>query len=82
MLPLQPLSKRDTGTLVQCAISAFLADRSISSDFALRVAQVARGNPGRIVEMCIRAADPAYRANDDHIRFVALVMDSLTGLIP
>jgi len=38
MVPLQPLSRRDAGNLVQCAISAFLADRSISSDFALRVA--------------------------------------------
>jgi ATP-dependent Clp protease ATP-binding subunit ClpA len=79
---LHNLSRRDASRLIAGAISAFLSDVSISSDFALRVAQVARGNPGRIVEMCIRAADPAYQAPDHHIRFGALVMDSFTGLLP
>jgi len=31
--------------------------------------------------MCILAANPAYQAADRHIRFGALVMDSLTGLL-
>jgi AAA domain len=79
---LHSLGRRDAGRLIKGAISAFLADVPMAPDFAVRVAQVARGNPGRIVEMCIRAADPAYRAQDDHIRFGALVMDSFTGLLP
>jgi hypothetical protein len=54
----------------------------LSPDFAERVAHAARGNPGRVIEMCIRAADPAYRGEDNHIRYGALLMDSLTRLLP
>ncbi|MGA7414816.1 MAG: ATP-binding protein [Bryobacteraceae bacterium] len=78
---LQNLGRRDASALIESSILAFLSGVSVSADFAPRVARAARGNPGRIVEMCIRAADPAYRAESDHIRFGALVMDSLTGLI-
>jgi hypothetical protein len=78
---LHNLSRRDADALVESAVAAFLSGGSVSADFAPRVARAARGNPGRIVEMCIRAADPAYQAEGDHIRFGALVMDSLTGLI-
>jgi predicted ATPase len=81
-VPLRALNRQDAGALVECAIAAFSSDRPLSSEFALRVTQAARGNPGRIVDMCIRAADPAYRAGDDHIRFGALAMDSLTGWLP
>jgi hypothetical protein len=79
---LRKLNRQDAAALTESAISAFLSGRPVSPDFAIRVARVARGNPGRIVEMCIRAADPAYRAEDNHIRFGALVMDSFTGLLP
>lgn len=79
---LQKLNRQDAGVLMESAIAAFLSGGSVSPDFAIRVARVARGNPGRIVEMCIRAADPAYRTEDHHIRFGALVMDSFTGLLP
>src|SRR5690242_13603276 len=34
------------------------------------------------IEMCIRAADPAYRTGDDHVRFGALMLDSVTGMLP
>ncbi len=78
---LQSLGKRDASALIESSISAFLSGVSVSPDFAPRVVRAARGNPGRIVEMCIRAADPAYQAEGDHIRFGALVMDSLIGLI-
>lgn len=81
-ISLQHLSRRDATALVESVMSIFLTDRSLANDFADRVIHVARGNPGRIVEMCIRAADPAYRATDDHIRFGALVMDSFTGMLP
>jgi hypothetical protein len=80
-IPLRNLSKRDACALIDAAISVFLSDVALPSDFALRVAQAARGNPGRIVEMCILAGNPAYQAADHHIRFGALVMDSLAGLL-
>ena len=80
-IPLRSLRKRDASVLIEAAVSVFLSDVQLPSDFALRVAQAARGNPGRIVEMCILAANPAYQAADRHIRFGALVMDSLTGLL-
>ena len=86
-IPLRSLGKSNAGRLIENAISTFLpgaalAEESIPSDFALRVAQAARGNPERIVEMCIRAADPEYRAADRHLRFGAVVIDSITGQMP
>jgi hypothetical protein len=81
-IPLQSLNQHDAGALIEGAISVFLADIPLPSDFASRVARAARGNPGRIVEMCILAANPTYRAADRHIRFGALVLDSLTRLLP
>jgi hypothetical protein len=80
-VPLRNLSKRDASALIAAAVSVFLSGVPLSADFAFRVAQAARGNPGRIVEMCMLAANPAYQAADRHIRFGALVMDSLTGLV-
>jgi hypothetical protein len=76
---LQPLGKRDASILAESATRTFLVGHSLASDFGARVIQAARGNPGRIVDMCIRASDPFYRSKDDHIRFGALVMDSVTG---
>jgi AAA domain-containing protein len=78
-VPLRSLSRRNADALLEAAISAFLREVRLPPDFALRVAHAARGNPGRIVEMCILAANPAYRAGDCQIRFGALVMDSLAG---
>jgi len=80
-IPLGNLNKRDANALIEAAMSAFLSDVRLPPDFGRRVAQPARGNPGRIVEMCSLAADPGYQAGDHHIRFAALVMDSLTGLL-
>jgi AAA domain len=77
----QPLNKREAATLVESAIAAFAAASPISPDFTERVVQAARGNPGRIVNMCIRAADPSYRDAHDRIRFGALVTDSVMGLV-
>jgi AAA domain (dynein-related subfamily) len=82
IIKLQALNKGEAACLIESGISTFLSDCTLSSDFSNRVAQLAGGNPGRIVDTCIRAADPAYRAHDDHIRFGALVMDSLTGFLP
>ncbi len=81
-IELQNLNRRDADELVGHSMAAFLTGRTVPSDFATRVAQAARGNPGRIVEMCIRAADPAYHADDHHLRFGALVVDSITGFMP
>jgi AAA domain len=78
---LRNLSRRDASALIESSILAFLPGVPVAVDFAARVARTARGNPGRIVEMCIRAADPAYQAGGNQIRFGALLMDSLTGLI-
>ena len=80
-IPLGNLNKRDTNALIDAAVSAFLPDVPLPPDFAMRVAQAAHGNPGRIVEMCTLAANPAYQADDRHIRFAALFMDSLTRLL-
>jgi len=87
VVPLPTLKKRDAAALIEQTISIFMSkagqpDQFIPSDFALRVAQAARGNPGRIVEMCIRSADSAYRAPDQHLRFGAVVMDAITGQMP
>jgi len=87
VVPLPNLKKRDAAALIEQAILIFLSkarlpDQSIPADFALRLAQAARGNPGRIVEMCIRSADSAYRAPDQHLRFAAVVMDAITGQMP
>jgi len=80
-VPLRNLNKRDANALIEAAVSTFLSDMRLPADFATRAAQAARGNPGRIVEMCILAANPAYQGEDHHIRFSALVMDSFTGLL-
>lgn len=82
VIKLQPLNKADAETLAGSALAAFVSDHGHSPDFAKRVLEAARGNPGRIVEMCIRAGNPAYRTGDDRIRFGALVMDSVTGMLP
>jgi hypothetical protein len=87
VVSLPTLKKRDAAALIEHAISTFLPkaglpEQSMPSDFALRLAQAARGNPGRIVEMCIRSADSAYRAPDQHLRFGAVVMDAITGQMP
>ncbi len=80
-IALGSLNARDASALIEAAMSAFLSDVQLPPDFAIRVAQAARGNPGRIVKMCILAANPAYQADDRHIRFAALFMDSLTRLL-
>ncbi len=81
-IPLGNLSKRDSNALIEASMSAFLRDVQLPPDFAVRVGNAARGNPGRIVEICMRAANPVYHSEDQQIRFGALVMDSLTGLLP
>jgi hypothetical protein len=78
---LRPLTKQASTALAEKAIRLFTPDLAGLSTFQEQVIRVARGNPGRIVEMCKRAADPAYR-NGDRIRFAALSIDSFTRLVP
>ncbi|MGH9620860.1 MAG: hypothetical protein ACRD45_14305 [Bryobacteraceae bacterium] len=79
ILSLRPLSREASAALAGKAIGTFAPDLADSA-FQEQVIQVARGNPGRIVEMCRRAADPAYR-DGDRIRFAALSIDSFTRLV-
>ncbi len=72
------LTKREASELIERAIAALLPGVPLSPDFAARVAQAARGNPGLIVSLCRRAANPAYRSAG-HLKFGALLLDSLTG---
>jgi hypothetical protein len=81
-LRLHALKKQDADNLISAAIRTFLHDCPISPDFARQVAQAARGNPVRIVDMCIRATDKAYWNRQERIRFGALLIDSLAGSLP
>jgi hypothetical protein len=80
ILSLRPLSKQASIELANDAINLFASDLPDAPAFRAQVVEAARGNPGRIVEMCRRAADPAYR-NGDRVRFAALSIDSLTRLL-
>ncbi len=77
---LRPLTKQGALALTQQATKLLAADLSEDERFQERVAQVARGNPGRIVEMCRRAGNPKYR-DGDRVRFAALSIDSLTRFV-
>lgn len=81
-LRLHPLNKQDADHLISAAVQTFLHDCPIPSDFAHRIAQAARGNPGRIVDMCLRATNKAYWDREERIRFGALLMDSVAGSLP
>ncbi len=81
VVTLRPLTKQGALFLTQRATALFAPDLFGDADFQRRVVHVARGNPGRIIEMCTRAASPAYR-DGDRIRFAALSIDSLTRLLP
>ncbi len=81
VVSLRPLTKQGALILTQQATKLYAADLTDDEGFLEKVVQVARGNPGRIVEMCRRAADPTYR-DGDRVRFAALSIDSLTRLVP
>jgi hypothetical protein len=81
VVSLRPLTKQGALILTQQATNLYAADLSEDEGFQERVVQVARGNPGRIVEMCRRAANPTYR-DGDRVRFAALSIDSLTRFVP
>jgi hypothetical protein len=81
VVPLRALTKQGSLVLTQHATGLFAPDLSEDLAFRSRVVHAARGNPGRIVEMCSRAGDAAYR-DGERIRFTALSIDSLTRLIP
>lgn len=76
---LHPLGKQAAAALAEKAIRLFTPDLAGSS-LQEQIVEVAGGNPGRIVEMCRRAADPAYR-DGDRIRFAALSIDSFARLV-
>jgi AAA domain (dynein-related subfamily) len=81
VVSLRPLTKQGALTLTQQATRLYAADLAEDKSFQEKVVQVARGNPGRIVEMCRRAGSTAYR-DGDRLRFAALSIDSLTRFVP
>jgi hypothetical protein len=81
VITLRALSKQASVDLTEKATQLFDLDLPDISTFQERVVHVARGNPGRIVYMCSRAVDPAYR-DGDRIRFAALSIDSFARLVP
>ncbi|MFZ0589970.1 MAG: hypothetical protein WAM39_05780 [Bryobacteraceae bacterium] len=81
ILSLRPLSKQASIELADNVINLFAADLPGKAAFREQVVRTARGIPGRIVEMSMRAADPGYRSGD-RVRFAALNIDSLTRLLP
>ncbi|MGI9075459.1 MAG: AAA family ATPase [Bryobacteraceae bacterium] len=81
LVSLRPLTHQGALLLTQRAVKLLAADLSEDEKFQQRVVHVARGNPGRIIEMCSRAGNPSYR-DGNRIRFAALSIDSLTRLVP
>lgn len=81
VVSLRPLTKHGALLLIEQAIRLYAADLAEDQGFQARVVQVARGNPGRIVEMCRRAGSAAYR-DGNRVRFGALSIDSLTRSVP
>ncbi len=81
VINLRALSKQASADLTERASQLFTLDLPDISIFQEQVVHVARGNPGRIVDMCSRAADPAYR-DGDRVRFAALSIDSFASLVP
>lgn len=77
---LRPLNKQGASALTEEAVKAFVPELSGMPSFKEQVMQAARGNPGRIVEMCRWASNPVYR-DGNRIRFAALSIDSLTGFL-
>ena len=60
------------------AARAFIPDAPLDPNLHAQILKAARGNPGRIVQMCRLAADPAYH-DGERVRFPALNIDSLSG---
>ena len=61
VVSLRPLTKQGALILTQQATKLYAPDLSEDEGFQGRVVQVARGNPGRIIEMCRRAGNATYR---------------------
>jgi DNA polymerase III delta prime subunit len=81
VITLRALSKQASADLTERASQLFALDLPDILMFQEQVVHVARGNPGRIIDMCSRAADPAYR-DGDRLRFAALSIDSFASLVP
>jgi hypothetical protein len=81
LITLRALSKQAAADLTEKASQLFTLDLPDIALFQEQVVRVARGNPGRIIDMCSRAADPAYR-DGDRLRFAALSIDSFARLVP
>jgi hypothetical protein len=80
LITLRPLTKPASADLAVKASQLFTLDLPDISLFQEQVVHAARGNPGRIIDMCSRAADPAYR-DGDRLRFTALSIDSFANLV-
>lgn len=80
IITLKPLNRAESEEVADLAIRAFVPSIQDAADFRRQVLNAARGNPGRIVDMCRLAADPAYRSGE-RVLFSAINIDSLTTLI-
>lgn len=81
LITLRALSKQAAADLTEKASQLMMLNLPDIALFQEQVVRVARGNPGRIIDMCSRAADPAYR-DGDRLRFAALSIDSFASLVP
>jgi hypothetical protein len=79
-LHLKPLNHADCVHLFNIAADLFgLRDLDVR-EFRTKVLESARGNPGRIVEMCQMASNPMY-VSGRHIKFAPLRIDVLTRFL-
>lgn len=72
----KPLAERDARRLFDAAAAAFGADCANIEDLRHSVLKTARGNPGKIVEMCRLAAQPGYR-RDGRVLISTVHLDTI-----
>lgn len=76
VVQLGPLRPSEALALFASAVTHFQLDALDLDDFRERVLASAHGNPGQIVEMCRRAAEPCYQSGR-HIKFAPLRIDTM-----
>jgi hypothetical protein len=80
MITLAPLSKDAAARLFEMAASKFDLSGLQLEEFREKVLENAQGNPGQIVEMCRRAADPQY-VSGTHVKFAPLRIDAMMKFV-
>ena len=80
MITFQPLGNRDIHELFDTVARQLKLEHLDLDDFRPRVLEAAQGNPGQVVEMCRRAADPLYQKGR-HIQFAPLRIDTVAHFL-